>query len=686
MWRGPRAYVAKMADALAVGARLPVTTTARELMENHVAWDDRFRALRRPGDIDPLREFDMVLAQHQTDIRFSPRWFAACDEAAWGSPYWQTRLSIGLLGLRKLPAPVESVPERMVAAGLARFAALGLSRGMHSDLVASTFRRRAAAMTILYPRQIVYWSELWNSIIDEPRRYHDEKVVVILKSWLAQTGVVTEKKASDSTQQRRRTESDARLPERQRREWLEQDIEHTEDLYPALWVRVQSLIRDHWRYAFACGESHHAVRTTTNLCNRLLRLGPDDLTAEEIHRWALQTVEAEPRNSYTWDLWAKVLSTQGHTDAALSIRWESVRRFPENSVLRNSLAYLLAEHDRPVLAEHLLRETMRDFRDDPYCRSILANRLIKTERNEEAELLLRETARSLPHDIVSRHTLTWMLWRQGRRDEAVTELDALQAMDPDNAHIRRLAARMAQPQPAALAEDELMSIYRGAGIVQEFAFSGAPFADPRDSWPWRSEPTSTVATYLSGLQDRTNLMEQFFAPSENGLATPHRAISGSGTSELALVAAHRAGLLDGAERREELLTWVAVRPSSYSARLLLVWRGDASDGLDRAAMNAIEKEFPEHHEWNERLRYAFNSRETGEFHQGAVSNGSASGSDPWASRLLAVYPSHMAEGNDAAMSVEAAAWRRLMEDIAFAGAERSVPYIAPHQADSSCPR
>ena len=183
---GPRAYVAQMADALAVGARLPVTTTARELMENHVAWDDRFRALRRPGDID------------------------------------------------------------------------------------------------------------------------------------------------------------ARLPELERLEWLQQNIEQATDLYPGLWDDVRGLIRDHWRYAFASGESHYAVRTTTNLCNRLLRFGPGDLISGEIHK------------------------------------------------------------------------------------------------------------RSLPHDIVSRHTLTWMLWRQGRRDEAVTELVALQAMDPDNAHIRRFSpGQPFVPRPTA---------------------------------------------------------------------------------------------------------------------------------------------------------------------------------------------------------------------------------------------
>ena len=177
---GPRAYAAQMADALAVAARLSLKTTAGELMRNHVVWDDRFHVLRRPGDIDLLREFDMVLALHQTDVRFVPRWFAACDEAAWGSPYWQTRLGTGFLGLRKLPTTSGTEPEMMQATALARFGALALSRGMKSDLVERTFRQRAAAMTTLYPRHVEYWRRLWAAVLAEPpavrpaRRYAEQ--------------------------------------------------------------------------------------------------------------------------------------------------------------------------------------------------------------------------------------------------------------------------------------------------------------------------------------------------------------------------------------------------------------------------------------------------------------------------------------------------------------------------------
>ena len=122
---GTRAYAARISDALKVAARLPLKGTAQELTRNQATWDNRFRGLRWPGDIDLLRQFDLVLAQHQADNRFISRWFAACDEAAWGSPYWRSSLSTGLLGLRKLPPTADIEPERKVAYALARFRGTG---------------------------------------------------------------------------------------------------------------------------------------------------------------------------------------------------------------------------------------------------------------------------------------------------------------------------------------------------------------------------------------------------------------------------------------------------------------------------------------------------------------------------------------------------------------------------------
>ena len=693
---GPRAYAAQMADALAVAARLSLPVTAGELIRNHVVWDDRFHALRRPGDIDMLREFDMVLAMHQTDMRFVPRWFAACEEAAWGSPSWQTRLSIGLVGLRKLPATVGTEPEMMQATALARFAALGLAREMDSDPLEHAFRQRAGAMTTLYPHDVAYWQRLWGEVLTHLRGASDSDVAR-LSRWLGIATVSDNGTAAHRAEQPPASNGRAELPELRRRECLEQDIRETPCVDPQLFASVRRLIRDHWRYAFASGQSYYAVRTTANLCNLILRSDANDQQVEQIHPWALQAVEAEPGNPYTWDLWAKVLSVLGQVDAALSVRWESIRRFPENSVLRNSLAYLLAKQDRTILAEHFLRETMEDFRDDPFCRSILANLLIRAEREEEAEHLLEETRREFRRDTVSRHTLTLLLWRQGRLPEAESVLVALHAIAPDDVHVGRLAdyIRAQRPISAEFAESELNSIYQDAGIRGGLDASAAHGTEARTSWPWRGDSGpadeetgtlgdgSTVAAYLSRLESRTGLLERFFASCEADTGEPSGEVAHHEcTSDLALVAAHRAGLLDEANRREELHTWIKAHPSSYSVRLLLVWGGTNSRRPNSDALRAIEKEFPEHREWNERLSYAFNSQDE---HGGFPKKMTRDGPDSWASRLVAVYPSATTQQGGAPVRYVPGPWRRLMEDVAFANAERAVPSIGANLSTSALP-
>lgn len=152
-----RAYLARVSDALAIAARLPLKITGRTMIHTRDTWDEWVRGMRIPGDIDLLRQFDMVLIRHQPDGRLTHRWFAACDEAAWGGPYWQTRLRTGLLGLRRIPATGEAGPEIAVAAALVRFGVLALSHKVEPAQVETAVRRQAGVLTVLYPRHAEHW-------------------------------------------------------------------------------------------------------------------------------------------------------------------------------------------------------------------------------------------------------------------------------------------------------------------------------------------------------------------------------------------------------------------------------------------------------------------------------------------------------------------------------------------------
>ena len=677
---GTRAYTAQMSDALTVAARLPLTDTAQDLIHDQATWDNRFRGLRWPGDIDLLRQFNLVLARHQTDARFVSRWFATCDDASWGSPHWRTDLNTGLLGLRKLPVTDGTEPERRVAAALARFGALALERGMDSVEVETTIRRRAAALTVLYPRHEGHWEDVWGRVLEDPPSSIPEDASAMLARWLGH--VPTRGGAGDVRQPGGRQRVAERvavhrapLPDAERLRRIVGKIRRAQSLHEELWKEVQTLIRDHWGYASVSGEAYYAVRTTHNLYDRILRFQSARAYLAEMHVRTLQAIEAEPGNPYTWDLWAKVLSVLGQDEASLSVRWESARRFPEDCVLRSSLAEALRDHGRMPLAEHLLRETMRDFPNNEACRNILAGLLISTERKSDAEHLLRETIRDFPKGEVCRNILARLLISTGRRAEAEDLLREAIRNFPDDEVFRNMLDELSST--TELQED------RGAEI--NVATEGR-LAAPGQAEEQEIEGDSggiglAISAYLDQLTNQVPLLEAYFAPSASAsdagalleTPSPETALP----SELALVAAHRAGRMEGSGR-EYLETWVKARPSSYSARLLLAWRGGEGNGLDSTAMSGISADFPENRHWNKWLYYGFASgEERGELRREAMNGGGGNGGTSWRGRLSAVYPDLQTEGesNEDGMSHDPAAMKRLLEDVAFAGADRTVPSI-----------
>ena len=656
---GTRAYAARISDALAVAARLPLKVTAQDLIRNQSAWDNRFRGLRWPGDIDLLRQFDLVLVQHQADTRFASRWFAACDEAAWGSPYWRTNLSTGLLGLRKLPGTADTEPERRVAAALGRFGALALMRGMNSLDVQTAFRRRAAALTVLYPRHDGHWQDVWDRVLGGLSQRNQKEASTIRTDWLDHVSAPGSADGGQSRRGRQHTygsiaiRRDALLDEKSRKQ-ITRAINRAKFLGEDLWEKTRDLIRAHWAYASGSGEFYFAVRTTHNLCDRLLRLGPAEPHLADIHVWTLRAIEAESENARIWDLWAKVLSALGRDDASLSVRWESMRRFPDDCVLRTSLAEALLEHHRVALAESLLRETMRDF----------------------------------PRDVINRHVLVKTLWRQGRREEAKAEFVTLEVLAPNNPYVQSLSKMMTtiQAEEAQAAWPEL-SEERGTEADADLRRQPAPGqAQEREIGVESIGAGPEILAYLDRLTDLIPLLEDYFAPSEgvNGSDTTLGALHlDEITSEFELVAAHRAGLMEGSESRERLEAWASVRPSSYSARLLLAWQGREGNGLDREAMSEIRKEFPKNRRWNEWLCYGFiPEQERSRLRREARDGTDEADKTFWTGRLSAVYPDleteeeeNEGEGEGEA-GYDPAASKRLLEDVAFAGAVQALPSVS----------
>lgn len=644
---GTRAYLFQVADALKIAARLPLKVTAGEMIRTHYTWDDWVRALRLPGDIDLLRQFDIVLIRHQADRRFTHRWFAACDEAAWGGPYWQARLRTGLLGLRKIPATGEAGPEMAVAAALVRFGVLGLTREMQQAQVETAVRRQAGALAVLYPRHAGHWQNVWATALAFHHGSGRQNATSLsaVAAWLGHAEARAGRPHRDSTPSAASVHC-AELPDRDRLRQIEREIADTDTLDVELWNLMRSLVDDHWRYALESGDGYFAVRTTVNLCNQALRHSLNVTNVKKINSWAVQAIEAEPDNPFGWDLWAKTFTALGHNDIAAAVRWESIRRFPANAVLYGSLAHLLVTQDKLVLAEALLRETIVDF----------------------------------PRNVVIRHILTLMLWKQRRHAEAAQQADILLKLDPKSVDYKRLSERIGQRSRLSSHDfDRDLAIAHRLILGLGGQLGSAPVVlpvsgvDSSDSVLSQSDVAGFGSAYITQLRDRKRWTELFFAPSMNGAdARLDTLRKEAHTSELAMVAAHRAGLMNGSDNRAELRSWAGVHPSSYSARLLLALREHG--GLEATAMHQISDCFPQHRRWNQWLCYGFATHvERNQLRQEAQD---ASSFGSWFERLRGVYPDLANGGDDDTASIDAANQRRLVEEIAFAAAEPTVPSFA----------
>ncbi|NBC31982.1 MAG: hypothetical protein GVY13_04835 [Alphaproteobacteria bacterium] len=190
--------------------------------------------------------------------------------------------------------------------------------------------------------------------------------------------------------------------------------------------------------------------------------------------------------------------------------------------------------------------------------------------------------------------------------------------------------------------------------------------------------TIELDDFLRQLFEQAPLMQSFFSGSADGNADlPEQvknAVSG-GTSELALVAADRAGLLEGPEGRALIDAWAKMRPSSYSVGLLDAAHTGNGAVLDRDKLSDLDRRFPEHKDWNDWLRLPFvHKDQRNELLSKIRKPADDSGGGFWGGRLNAVYPNLDTDEDEIIVVREAL--RRLVDDIAMAEAEPAVPSVA----------
>ena len=91
-------------------------------------------------------------------------------------------------------------------------------------------------------------------------------------------------------------------------------------------------------------------------------------------------------------------------------------------------------------AEPLLRQHLKQDPFDVAAIRMLAELAGRIGRLKDAETLLRRAVELAPNFVPARSNLAIVLYRQNRAAEAVAELDALAALDPDDVGLDSLKA------------------------------------------------------------------------------------------------------------------------------------------------------------------------------------------------------------------------------------------------------
>jgi tetratricopeptide (TPR) repeat protein len=441
---GLNRYQEELVQALASVYRLSLSETARFLRGHFTAYQRWLGPLYLNPARDACGELLRIMALMQEDRRFLESWQLLCEGAGrtWPGHY----LSIGLLGLRKLPAGENGNgtsglnPELLN--GLLKWG-LGLHDNKHDH---REFLRNFRAIKAMYPRGPHHWRDLILPIIEQ-KKYSSAAFL----PWFEEAGV---KMAGAKPSKKSKAPY---LPPKERREALHKRLGRE----PAdkVWPDVRRLMKDYEHYAQATGDPYHFVIGGCNFATKLLRSKPEYALelARETNRW-------QPNNPITWTLWAEALAALGKNELAESVYWETLRRFPENDISRNDFAKFLAGTERKVEAERLYRETAKRFPGDAVCRralahilkerdpaeaiklfkealeldkndvqgfSTLAELLAKTGAHAEAEELYREAMNRFQDDLVCRCALAFWLLRWDRLEEAQKLYEEIVSRFPD---------------------------------------------------------------------------------------------------------------------------------------------------------------------------------------------------------------------------------------------------------------
>lgn len=138
--------------------------------------------------------------------------------------------------------------------------------------------------------------------------------------------------------------------------------------------RVEEMVQRYEHYTEITGDDYFLVRSFCNVGTVLLRTVVDARSgaSQFAQRLARLTLRYQPYNPIAWGLWRDALFSGGDYDAAVSLGWETVLRFPDDPLMRNELAEILIALDQVDDAHILLEAALEVQAYDAVTYAILA--------------------------------------------------------------------------------------------------------------------------------------------------------------------------------------------------------------------------------------------------------------------------------------------------------------------------
>jgi len=374
----------RCANVIAVDRRL--SQAAAELRERVMAERRFLDALSFGRARDPLGRAWFALAWHQQDRGLLAEWWRLCslplDEP------WH-RGQYGIYGLRGLPAATGYDGGMWcgeVAAGLVKLGRALVARARNGWLDEGAAKQEFQSVARLtmgaYPFPDV-WQDFWAPLRDD----RDE----VFAGWVA---------PFVGGAPRARRGPGPRRPDPRWADVAEGIAGRLAERDETAVAEAEGLLDAQARYADATGDTMFVVKSACYFASTAAEWLPVEALA-----WAQEARQYEPWNAHGWTTELKVLAALGRLSLARSVGLQAIARFPDDVVVRTSLAKALRLVGRLQEAERLYAETLELFPGNEYARNglDLVRREIETGVRDMADHALSadETGRER-HEVQQR--------------------------------------------------------------------------------------------------------------------------------------------------------------------------------------------------------------------------------------------------------------------------------------------